>query len=88
MFRVEDGVRKINGSCSETHKRIPICITVGERFKKRTLTYLFCTKCNEINKSCSDVQKYNCYKKYIYNLKFSCPGSHKRLWIQCMIRNG
>ena len=37
--------------------------TMGENYLQRILTYLFCTKCNELNMCHSNVQKHVSYKK-------------------------
>ena len=51
--------------------------SVGGNFKKSILTCLCCTKCNDINVSHSDIQKYTYYKNDIKRFNFSSIGSHR-----------
>ena len=53
--RTENGIHKCNVFSTEIHKSFPIHYCLGGKFLKRVLTYLSCTKYNEINISHSDV---------------------------------
>ena len=49
MNRIENGIHTTNGLSTETHKSFPIQYGLwGEKCLKSFLTYLDCTKCNEI----------------------------------------
>ena len=67
MDRIEIGTYKTNGLSTETRKSFPDTFQhIWRRFLKCILTYLYCTKCNEINICHLDVQKHVSY-----------TGSHK-----------
>ena len=64
MNRIENGMCTINGLSTETHKNFPIHYgLLGGKCLKHILTYLACTKYNEINISHSDTQKHVFYEK-------------------------
>ena len=50
IFRVENGMYKIEGSCTETHKRLKRhCSQMGKNFLKSILSCFYFSKYNEIN---------------------------------------
>ena len=70
MNRIESGIHTTNSLSTETHKSFPIHYGLRGKSFNRILTYLYCTKYNEINISYSDIQKHfpikKSYKKYKY----------------------
>ena len=54
MDRIKNGVYTTNGLSRETHKSFSV---ISFKYLKRFLTYLYCTKHNEINICHSDIQK-------------------------------
>ena len=81
MNRIENGTYTTNGLSTATNKFWDTLRPMGEgKYLKRILTYLDCTKNNEIDTDHSHIQKHNfckkCYKKhknFVYRLtqKFS-----------------
>ena len=49
MNRIENGIYTTNGLSTETHKNFPIYNGLGEKCLKLILTFLHCTKYEEIN---------------------------------------
>ena len=65
MSHIKNGIHTTNGLSTKTHKCFPIHYgSWGKISKKRILTYLDCTKNNEIDISHSNIQKHVSYKKW------------------------
>ena len=80
MFRIENGIGIL--VCVQKYTKESRYITVNwQNLLKCILMCLCCTKCNEINISYSDVQKYICYKNGVNNFDFSYTGSNKQIYI-------
>ena len=71
IFPMKNGLNSINILYTSFHKSFPIQYTYGKENLKRILTYLYCTKYNEINAFHLVIQKYVSY-----------TGSHKRFLMQ------
>ena len=65
MNRIENGMDTTNGLSTETHKIFRYITAYGGKCLKPILTYLDCTKYNEINISHSDLQKHVAYEKWL-----------------------
>ena len=59
----KNGINTLKILYTDLHKSFPIYYCLLGGFFKRILTYLYCTKCNEINVCHPYVQKYVSYEK-------------------------
>ena len=78
MDRIEIGTCRANDSSTKTHKSFPIRYNLWrENIYSVLLTYLYCTKYNEISVCHSDIQKHVSYKKvckhFVYRLTKQFP---------------
>ena len=63
MFPTKNCYKSTNILSTGSHKSFPIHYVLWGKFLKRMLTYLYCTKCNEIDMCHLDVKKPVSYKK-------------------------
>ena len=90
MNCIENGMYANNGFSTEAHKNFPIHYGLcGKKILKRILTYLDCTKYNEINIGHSHIQKHVFYRKNdIKSANIKCTGSHKSFHIHYSLWGG
>ena len=73
--------------CPQRHTKVFRYITpMGEKCLKRILTYLDCTKSNEIIIGYSHIQKRVSYKNDIKSTNIMHTGSYKGFPIHCILR--